>query len=672
MTAKKPEPSKSHKETMQFQTEVNQLLNLMVHSLYSNREIFLRELISNASDALDKRRYEGLTDAKKIEGQGDAYIHLSFDEEVKTITIKDNGIGMNREEVIENIGTIAKSGTKKFIEQLQQSAEEGDNRQTSNLIGQFGVGFYSAFIVADKVVLYTRKAGSDKSEGVRWESQMTSDLPADEETKGNNAGQTGAFTLESLSLDTVGTEITLTLNKEHYDLLNEWTLKSIIKKYSNHIAYPILMDSKRETPKLDDEGKPLEGESEIEIIEEQINSATTLWQRDRSAIKEEEYQEFYKQLTHDYEAPLTWSHNRVEGNYSYTSLLYIPTKAPMGFWQQEADYGIQLYVQRVFIMDGSEKLIPRYLRFMKGIVDTQDLPLNVSREILQSSKTIDVIRQGLTRRTLNMLESLAKSDEAGDKEKYKQFWRQFGRVLKEGVGEDFTNQEKIASLLRFSTTKNDDPITSLDSYLERMQEGQDKIYFITADSLNTAKNSPHLEIFKQKGYEVLLMTDVVDDWMMGFLNQYKDYSFSNVAKGDINLDSDKEKEEEGKDELVLTDEEEALINALTETLKDKVDSVRISKRLTNSASCLVRNEGALSGHFERMLKDAGHEIPQVKPWLEVNAEHFLVKAFLAESDKEKKEDYAKLLYEEALLLEGGKLDNPSLFIERINRLMDKT
>lgn len=669
MTTAKSQQSKPNKETMQFQTEVNQLLNLMVHSLYSNREIFLRELISNASDALDKRRYEGLTDATKIEGQGDARIRLSFDEDNKTITIKDNGIGMSRGEVIENIGTIAKSGTKKFIEQLQQSEKEGNNTQASNLIGQFGVGFYSAFIVADKVTLYTRKAGSGKDEGVRWESQMTNELSDDEETKENNSNQTGAFTLESLPLDRVGTEITLTLNKEHYDLLNEWTLKSIVKKYSNHIAYPILMDSKKEIPKLDEEGKPLEAESEIEVTEEQINSATTLWQRDRSTIKEEEYQDFYKQLTHDYEAPLTWSHNRVEGNYSYTSLLYIPTKAPMGFWQQEADYGIQLYVQRVFIMDGSEKLIPRYLRFMKGIVDTQDLPLNVSREILQASKTIDTLRQGLTRRSLNMLESLAKSDEEGDKEKYTQFWGQFGRVLKEGVGEDFANQEKIAGLLRFSTTHSDDPIISLDSYIERMQEGQDKIYFITADSLNTAKNSPHLEIFKQKGYEVLLMTDVVDDWMMGFLNQYKDYSFSNVAKGEINLNADKE--EESKEETALTAEEEALVGALTENLKDEVDSVKISKRLTTSASCLVRNEGALSSHFEQMLKDAGHEVPTIKPWLEVNANHFLVKAFLDEKDKEKKDDYAQLLYEEALLLEGGKLDNPSLFIERINRLMGK-
>lgn len=628
----------NQRETMQFQTEVNQLLNLMVHSLYSNREIFLRELISNASDALDKRRFEGLTDAKIIEDQGDAKISLSFDKNAKTLTLSDNGIGMDRQDVIDNIGTIAKSGTKAFIEKL-----EADQKNASNLIGQFGVGFYSAFIVADKVEVLTRKAGTEANDAVRWTSEGK-----------------GEFTLENSTRDSVGTTITLHMNEEHLDLLNEWSLKSIITKYSDHIAYPIMMQVEKEVPV---EGK--EGEFETEVAIEQVNSATSLWQRERSEIKDEEYVEFYKSLTHDYQDPLSWSHNRVEGNHSYTSLLYLPSVAPMGLWDQNVEYGVQLYVQRVFIMDGSDKLIPRYLRFMKGVVDTQDLPLNISREILQSSKTIDAIRQGLTRRSLSMLESLAAQDEA----KYQTFWEQFGRVLKEGFGEDFSNRNKIASLLRFSSTETDAQTVSFDQYIERMKEGQDKIYYITADSLNTAKNSPHLEIFKKKGIEVILMTDVVDDWMMGFLHEYQDKAFVNVAKGDINLDGDDAKEDADKEEKPLSAEEKSLVDSLETLLKNEVESVKISKRLTDSASCLVRNEMALSGHFEKLLKEAGHEVPEVKPWLEINPDHFIVKAFEAEKESDKQSDLAKLLYEEALLLEGAQLPDPSAFVARLNRLM---
>lgn len=628
----------NQRETMQFQTEVNQLLNLMVHSLYSNREIFLRELISNASDALDKRRFEGLTDAKIIEDQGDAKISLSFDKNAKTLTLSDNGIGMDRQDVIDNIGTIAKSGTKAFIEKL-----EADQKNASNLIGQFGVGFYSAFIVADKVEVLTRKAGTSASDAIRWISEGK-----------------GEFTLENSTRDSVGTTITLHMNEEHLDLLNEWSLKSIITKYSDHIAYPIMMQVEKEVPV---EGK--EGEFETEVAIEQVNSATSLWQRERSEIKDEEYVEFYKSLTHDYQDPLSWSHNRVEGNHSYTSLLYLPSVAPMGLWDQNVEYGVQLYVQRVFIMDGSDKLIPRYLRFMKGVVDTQDLPLNISREILQSSKAIDAIRQGLTRRSLSMLESLAAQDEA----KYQTFWEQFGRVLKEGFGEDFSNRNKIASLLRFSSTETDAQTVSFDQYIERMKEGQDKIYYITADSLNTAKNSPHLEIFKKKGIEVILMTDVVDDWMMGFLHEYQDKAFVNVAKGDINLDGDDAKEDADKEEKPLSAEEKSLVDSLETLLKNEVESVKISKRLTDSASCLVRNEMALSGHFEKLLKEAGHEVPEVKPWLEINPDHFIVKAFEAEKESDKQSDLAKLLYEEALLLEGAQLPDPSAFVARLNRLM---
>lgn len=626
-------------ETMQFQTEVNQLLNLMIHSLYSNREIFLRELISNASDALDKRRFEGLTETSLIDGQGSPAIDIAFDKAAKTLTITDNGIGMSREEVIENIGTIAKSGTKAFLDRL-----EADQKNASQLIGQFGVGFYSAFIVAHEIELTTRKAGTDADSAVHWAS------------KGE-----GEFTLTNTSKDSAGTTITLHMREDDLDLLNEWSLKEIIKKYSDHIAYPIMMAVEKTVA-------PEEGSEETEVktewVIEQVNSAESLWQRERSDIKDEEYEAFYKELTNDFENPLSWSHNRVEGNTSYTSLLYVPAVAPRGMWDQEVKYGIDLFVQRVFIMEGSDKLIPRYLRFIQGVVDTQDLPLNISREILQNSKTIDTIRQGLTRRSLSMLESLS-----NDEEKYAKFWKEFGRVLKEGLGEDFSNREKIAGLLRFASTVTDEESVSFKAYKERMAEGQDKIYYITADSLNTAKNSPHLEIFKSKGIEVILMTDVIDDWMTGFLHEFDGTEMVNVAKGDVNLDGAEKDDPEAEKAVSETDVK--LIDRLTTALGDRVESVKISKRLTDSASVLVRNEQALSGHFEKMLREAGHDVPTMKPWLEINPKHPLLVMLEETNDEALTADISMLVYEEALLLEGAQLDNPSEFVARLNRLMNR-
>ena len=626
-------------ETMQFQTEVNQLLNLMIHSLYSNREIFLRELISNASDALDKRRFEGLTETSLIDGQGSPAIDIAFDKAAKTLTITDNGIGMSREEVIENIGTIAKSGTKAFLDRL-----EADQKNASQLIGQFGVGFYSAFIVAHEIELTTRKAGTDADSAVHWAS------------KGE-----GEFTLTNTSKDSAGTTITLHMREDDLDLLNEWSLKEIIKKYSDHIAYPIMMAVEKTVA-------PEEGSEETEVktewVIEQVNSAESLWQRERSDIKDEEYEAFYKELTNDFENPLSWSHNRVEGNTSYTSLLYVPAVAPRGMWDQEVKYGIDLFVQRVFIMEGSDKLIPRYLRFIQGVVDTQDLPLNISREILQNSKTIDTIRQGLTRRSLSMLESLS-----NDEEKYAKFWKEFGRVLKEGLGEDFSNREKIAGLLRFASTVTDEESVSFKAYKERMPEGQDKIYYITADSLNTAKNSPHLEIFKSKGIEVILMTDVIDDWMTGFLHEFDGTEMVNVAKGDVNLDGAEKDDPEAEKAVSETDVK--LIDRLTTALGDRVESVKISKRLTDSASVLVRNEQALSGHFEKMLREAGHDVPTMKPWLEINPKHPLLVMLEETNDEALTADISMLVYEEALLLEGAQLDNPSEFVARLNRLMNR-
>ncbi len=631
----------SQKETMQFQTEVNQLLKLMIHSLYSNHEIFLRELISNASDALDKRRFEGLTDTKLIENQGNPQILIQMDTDNKTLTISDNGIGMTRDEVIENIGTIAKSGTKAFLEKLEKSEQDA-----SQLIGQFGVGFYSAFIVADKVTLTTRKAGEPEDSAVIWES----------------AGE-GEFSLESTSKATAGTEIVLHMRDEHMNLLNEWSLRTIITKYSDHIAYPVMMEIERtKTVPAEQEGEEPTTTTEVEI--EQINSATSIWQRDKKDVTEDEYKEFYKHISHDYADPLVWSHNKVEGKVNYTSLLFVPEHAAQNMWEQNQDYGLQLFVRRVFIMNATDKLIPRYLRFVKGVVDTVDLPLNVSREILQSSSTLDSIKQGVARRVLTMLNNLTESDP----EKFATFYKEFGRVIKEGIGEDSSNKENIAKLLRFASTESDEETVSFADYIARMKEGQENIYFITTDNLNTAKNSPHLEIYRSKGYEVILMTDVVDDWMMGFLTEFEGKKFVNIAKGDVNLDDDKS-EEEKKDEPELSNEEKSIIDKITNVVGEKVENVKVSKRLTNSASVLVRNEYALSSHFEKMLKEAGHDVPSIKPWLEINVKHPLVERIARETDNAVANDLAMLIYEEAVLLEGSQLENPSEFVNRLNRLM---
>ncbi len=624
-------------ETRSFQTEVNQLLKLMIHSLYSNREIFLRELISNASDALDKRRFAGLTNEVMIAGQGNAEILISFDKEAKTLTINDNGIGMNRQEVIDNIGTIAKSGTKAFLEQLTQ-----DQKNAAQLIGQFGVGFYSAFIVADKIVLTTRKAGEAEDTATRWVSSGEAE-----------------FTLETTQKAQVGTEIVLHLRQEHEDLLTEWALRSIIKKYSDHIAYPVMMQIEREVPRHDEETSEDQNQAlETETVIEQVNDATSLWQRAKKDISDEEYIEFYKHVAHDYQAPLAWTHNRVEGKTDYTALLYLPQKAPMGMWEQNATHGVQLYVQRVFIMDGADKLMPRYLRFVKGVIDAQDLPLNVSREILQSSQVIDHIRQGAIKRVLSLLDNLS----VNEAEKYQQFWQEFGRVLKEGLGEDFANRDALLKLMRFSSTTSDTATVSLANYLERLVEGQDKIYYLTADSLNTAKSSPHLEIFKKKGIEVLLMSEPVDDWMMGFVHEFEGKSFVHIAKGDIQFPDDNKEEAE----KTLSDDEKSLIDKIKPVLIDKVADVKISQRLTDSAACLVRGSHAMSGHFERLLKEAGHDVPSSKPWLEINPEHPLLNKIAAQNN----EDLIWLLYEQALLLEGGAIEDPATFVARMNRLMN--
>ncbi|MBS7825663.1 molecular chaperone HtpG [Wohlfahrtiimonas chitiniclastica] len=629
----------SQKETLQFQTEVNQLLKLMIHSLYSNHEIFLRELISNASDALDKRRFEGLTNAALIENQGNPEILIQMDKAAKTLTISDNGIGMTRDEVIENIGTIAKSGTKAFLEQLTD-----EDKDASQLIGQFGVGFYSAFIVADHVTLTTRKAGEPENSAVIWSS----------------AGE-GEFSLEATTKARAGTEIVLHMRDEHSNLLNEWSLKQIITKYSDHIAYPVMMEvEKVETVPAEKEGE--EPTTTTTVAIEQVNSATSIWQRDKKDVPDADYEAFYQHISHDYDKPLTWSRNKVEGKVSYTSLLYIPSHSAQNMWEQNSEYGLQLYVRRVFIMNANEKLLPRYLRFVKGVVDTADLPLNVSREILQSSSTLDAIKQGVTRRVLSMIEALANTEQ----EKFTQFYQAFSRILKEGIGEDHGNKEKIAGLLRFASTQTDEEQVSFADYISRMKEGQENIYFITTDNLNTAKNSPHLEIYREKGYEVILMTDVIDDWMMGYLSEFEGKKFVNIAKGDVHLDNDEKKEDE---EPQLDHEEKAIIDKLTHVLGNHVEKVKVSKRLTNSASVLVRNEYALSSHFEKMLKEAGHDVPNMKPWLEVNVKHPLVERIARETDNSVADDLAMLIYEEALLLEGSQLENPSEFVNRLNRLM---
>ncbi|MGB4946288.1 MAG: molecular chaperone HtpG [Candidatus Competibacter denitrificans] len=625
----------ARKETLGFQAEVQQLLRLVAHSLYSHKEVFLRELISNASDACDKLRFEALTDGALYENDPDLKIRVSFDKDTRTITVADNGIGMDRQEVIDNIGTIARSGTRQFMQKLT-----GDQARDANLIGQFGVGFYSSFIVADKVTLRTRRAGLGPEHGVLWES----------------SGE-GDYTLENIDKAARGTEVTLHLREDEAELLNEWQLRSIITKYSDHITLPVIMPVQKYSE--DKDAPP-------QIEDERINQAAALWARPKQEITEEEYKEFYKHVGHDFEDPLAWTHNRVEGKLEYTSLLFLPGRAPFDLWDREQRHGVKLYVQRVFIMDDADHLMPRYLRFVRGVIDSNDLPLNISREILQSSKVVDGIRAGSVKKVLGLLEDLAQNDA----EKYGKFWKEFGRALKEGPAEDYGNREQIAKLFRFSSTHTDssDQTVTLSDYIGRMKDGQDKVYYITAESFAAAKNSPHLEIFRKKGLEVLLLTDRVDEWLMSHLNEFDGKHFQSVAKGALDLDkiaSEEEKQEQKQAE----DQYKDLLAKVKEVLGDQVKEVRVSTRLTDSPACLVVDEHALSSHLERMLRDAGQNVPMSKPYLELNPQHPLVGRLKSESDASRFGDLTNLLFEQAVLAEGGQLEDPASFVKRLNALL---
>ena len=629
-------------QTLNFQAEVKQLLHLMIHSLYSNREIFLRELVSNASDACDKLRFEALDAGSLYENDSELKIRIGFDAEAKTITIADNGIGMSRDEAIAHLGTIAKSGTKEFFGQLT-----GDQKKDANLIGQFGVGFYSAFLVADRVTVLTRRAGLPTGEGVKWECSMAGD-------------EAGAYTVEQVDKAGRGTEITLHLREGQEDLLSSWKLKSLVRKYSDHIMQPIVM--KKEKWDEDKKAQVVTDEDET------VNQASALWARAKNDISDDEYKGFYKHVSHDFEDPLAWTHSRVEGRHEYTNLLYIPKNPPFDLWDRSARHGIKLYVKRVFIMDDAEKLMPSYLRFVRGVVDSADLPLNVSREILQESKDVDTIRSGCTKKVLTLLESLANSDEAADKEKYATFWKAFGKVLKEGVGEDFANKEKIAGLLRFASTLADttDEVVSLADYIGRMKEGQDKIYFVTAETFNAAKNSPHLEVFRKKGIEVLLLTDRVDEWVTGNLTEFDGKQLVSVAKGGLDLGA-LEDEAEKQETEKAADEYKELLDKMKASLGERVKDVKVTLRLTDSPACLVADEHDVGMNLARILKAAGQNAPESKPILEINPKHPAV--LRLKHEDQSFDDWAVVLFEQALLAEGGTLDDPATFVKRINQLM---
>lgn len=616
----------THKETLGFQTEVRQLLDLMIHSLYSNKEIFLRELISNASDAADKLRFEAISDSNLYEGDADLKIRVAYDKAARTITISDNGIGMNRSEVIDNIGTIAKSGTRQFLETLT-----GDKSKDLKLIGQFGVGFYSAFIIADKVTLTTRRAGLGVEHGVRWES----------------AGQ-GEYVIETIEKPTRGTEVTLHLRADEDEFLDGYRLRSIIHKYSDHITMPIVM-------KAEDKDE-----------DETVNKASALWARPKSEIKQEEYDEFYKHVAHDFEAPLAHVHSRVEGKQEYISLLYIPQRAPFDLWDRDKRHGIKLYVKRVFIMDDAEQLMPNYMRFVRGVIDSNDLPLNISREILQHNRDIDAIRSGSVKKVLDLLADIAEKD----KEKYAKFWTEFGRVLKEGVVEDHANRERIAKLLRFSSTHADQemPDVTLADYVSRMKPEQDKIYFVTADSFAAARHSPHLEIFRKKGIEVLLMHDRIDEWVVMHLTEFDGKSLQSVAKGALDLGKLEDQEEKQQQEKAAEEFKE-LIDKIKKALDGQVKDVRITHRLTNSPACLVADAYDMSANFERVLKAAGQKAPASKPILEINPQHPIVTRLKAEADAKRFDDWTRILHDQALLAEGGELEDPGSFVTRLNNLL---
>ena len=626
-------------ETREFQAEVNQLLSLMIHSMYSNKEIFLRELISNASDAADKLRFEALADESLYEGNPDLHIRISIDKDARTVTISDNGIGMTRDEVATNIGTIAKSGTKDFF-----SALSGDEAKDSQLIGQFGVGFYSAFIVSDRVTVISRRAGSD--EAVRWQSDGKS-----------------SYTLESADKPGRGTDIIVHLREEEDEFLNEYGVRGTVRKFSDHIEIPIQMLQDKPAPESDDEAEEASAEREWETI----NSASAMWVRPRNEITEDEYSELYKHVSHDFEDPLAHVHSRVEGNNEYTSLLYIPAKAPFDLWDPNARHGIKLYVKRVFIMDDADQLMPRYLRFVRGIIDSDDLPLNVSREILQQNRVIDKIRGASVKKVLGLLEGLAKNDA----DKYTTFWNAFGKVLKEGPAEDFSNKARIAGLLRFATTHSDseDQIVSLAEYVDRMVDGQKSIYFITADSFAAAKNSPHLEIFRKKGIEVVLLTDRVDEWLVSNLADFDDKPLLSVARGELDLSDVANADQESDEEEVDESSYAGLIDRLKAVLDDRVKEIRVSHRLTQSPACLVSGDADMGGNLERILRASGQEIQGAKPVFEINPKHPLIDRLQVEQGDQRFSDLALVLFDQALLSEGGQLDDPASFVHRLNDLI---
>jgi molecular chaperone HtpG len=625
-------------EHLSFQAEANQLLKLMIHSLYSNKEIFLRELISNASDAADKLRFEALSDAALYESDPDLKIRIAYDKTARTITITDNGIGMSRQEVIDHIGTIAKSGTREFFNSLT-----GDQAKDAHLIGQFGVGFYSAFIVADKVTLTSRRAGLTTEHGVRWES----------------SGE-GEYTLETVEKQDRGTEIVLHLREGEDELLNNFKLRSIIRRYSDHITLPIIMQ--KET--WDEESKEYRMSDEVETI----NQASAIWARPKNEITQEQYDEFYKHVAHDFEPPLAHVHAKVEGKQEYIQLLYIPSHAPFDLFDREQRHGLKLYVKRVFIMDDAEKLLPGYLRFVRGIIDSNDLPLNVSREILQESKDIDSIRAGSVKKILGLIEDLATSDKSEDQEKFRTFWREFGRALKEGIAEDFTNRERIAKLLRFTSThdEREEQTVSLDDYIARMKPEQEKIYYITADGLKAAQSSPHLEIFRKKGIEVLLLHDRIDEWLVANLHEYAGKSLQSIAKGDLDLGKLEDEEEKKVQEKEAGDFQE-LATKMKEALGEQVKDVRVTFRLTESPACLVADTHDMSGNLERLLKSAGQKVPNSKPFLEINPHHPMVQRLKYEETKFT--DWSQVLFDQALLAEGGQLEDPAGFVKRLNDLL---
>ena len=628
----------SEKQTMGFQAEVKQLLQLMIHSLYSNKEIFLRELVSNASDAADKLRFEAINNGALFEDDPELKIKITVDKAARTITISDNGIGMNREEAIAHLGTIAKSGTKEFFSKLS-----GDQQKDAALIGQFGVGFYSGFIVADRITVETRRAGDAANAGVRWESTGAGDFSVEDIDKANR-----------------GTDIILHLREGEDEYLSTYQIKSVIRKYSDHISLPILMkkeewnDEKKETVETDEF--------------ETVNQASALWTRSKSDITPEQYEEFYKHISHDYGAPLAYTHNRVEGRSEYTQLLYVPARAPFDMWDRNKRGGIKLYVKRVFIMDDAEQLLPIYLRFVKGVIDSADLPLNVSREILQESRDVKAIREGSTKRVLGLLEDLANNDEQAEKDKYAGFWTEFGQVLKEGIGEDAANKERIAKLLRFASTHNDSDAqtVSFADYVGRMKEGQDKIYYVTAENYQAGKNSPHLEIFRKKGVEVLLLTDRVDEWMLSFLQDFDGKELASVAKGGLDLGQLENDAEKKQHEETQADYKE-LVEKMKTSLADKAKEVRVTFRLTDSPACLVADENELSGNLVRMLKAAGQDAPESKPILEINPDHPLVQRLKYEEARF--DDWSHILFDQALLAEGGALTDPSGFVKRLNDML---